>query len=214
MNEKEIIKGNLKDSKKIKKYFNIFCLIIFIFILFFTLNEANQLKERFCVTCNEHDYIFQCAKCQDSVFNIWFAFGDWIYSLIIIVIYVITMLFVKFIWDPIELTITNKRVYGKAAFGKRVDLPLDSISSIGVNNLFKSVSIATSSGRVTFNFLSNHKEVYDEISKLLIKRQDEKPQKKKEDNSDYIEELKKLKELLNDGIITQEEFDKKKKELL
>lgn len=38
--------------------------------------------------------------------------------------------------------------------------------------------------------------------------------KTKEDNSDKYEELKKLKELLDMDIITQEEFEKKKKELL
>ena len=31
-----------------------------------------------------------------------------------------------------ELIVTNKRVYGRAAFGKRVDLPVDSISAVSL----------------------------------------------------------------------------------
>lgn len=37
---------------------------------------------------------------------------------------------------------------------------------------------------------------------------------KKQTNSNYIEELKQLKELLDSGALTQEEFDSKKKEVL
>ena len=37
---------------------------------------------------------------------------------------------------------------------------------------------------------------------------------KEESKKDPIEEIKKYKELLDSGIINQEEFDKKKKELL
>ena len=40
------------------------------------------------------------------------------------------------------------------------------------------------------------------------------PQENNESNNDSYEELKKLKELLDMGIITQEEFDQKKKDLL
>ena len=41
-----------------------------------------------------------------------------------------------------------------------------------------------------------------------------KVEHKKEDNYDSMNELKKYKKLLDDGIITQEEFDAKKRQLL
>ena len=51
-----------------------------------------------------------------------------------------------------ELVITDKRVYGKAIFGKRVDLPLDKVSAVGTSFL-KGIDVGTSSGRIKFNLL-------------------------------------------------------------
>lgn len=36
-----------------------------------------------------------------------------------------------------EICVTDKRIYGKAAFGVRVDIPVDSVSSVGTMQLFK-----------------------------------------------------------------------------
>ena len=117
-----------------------------------------------------------------------------------------------------EINVTNKRVYGIARFGKRVDLPLDSISAVATGML-KGIAVATSSGKIHFTGISNNKEIHEVISKLLIERQGkEKPvtstdirQEKSQSNAD---ELKKFKDLLDSGVITQEEFDAKKKQLL
>lgn len=110
-----------------------------------------------------------------------------------------------------SLTVTNIRVYGKIP-GKRVDLPIDSISSVATSWM-KGICIGTSSGRINFKCVKNQEEVHSVISELLIKRNQEKT------NSDIQpktldEELKRLKVLFDDGIITQEEFDAKKKQLL
>ena len=115
-----------------------------------------------------------------------------------------------------ELTVTDKRVYGRAAFGKIVELPLDSISAVGTSFL-KGVDVGTSSGRISFKLIKNQKEVYSAMSDLLAERQ-YKPGKSAvvEDiiSSSKADELKKYKELLDSGVITQEEFDAKKKQLL
>lgn len=42
-------------------------------------------------------------------------------------------LLVLFMLAKVELAITNKRVYGRASFGCRVDLPLDSVTAIGTS---------------------------------------------------------------------------------
>lgn len=117
-----------------------------------------------------------------------------------------------------EITVTDKRVYGKASFGKRVDLPLDMISVVGVS-AFKGVHVATASGRITFYLCQNRDEVFGAISKLLVGRQEKATspiqttitQEVPPSNAD---ELKKFKELLDGGVISQEEFDAKKKQLL
>ena len=52
------------------------------------------------------------------------------------------------------LYVTDKRVYGKTVLGKRVDIPLDSISSISLTFvLLLGISIASNSGRVSFYFV-------------------------------------------------------------
>jgi len=124
---------------------------------------------------------------------------------------------VFFFWmSNCSLTVTNKRVYGQAAFGKRVDLPFDMISATSTGWLH-SLSVATSSGRISFWFLSNRNEVFAVISNLLIERQSKEKTVtsiKQEIPRSNADELKKFKTLLDEGIITKEEFDAKKKQLL
>jgi len=119
-------------------------------------------------------------------------------------------------WAKYELTITDKRVFGKVLFGIRVDLPLDSISSVGTSFLW-GVDFGTSSGRIHFKFMKNKSEIHTMINTLLIERQ--KTEKSIVNSnltvpSSSADELKKFKELLDNGTITQEEFDAKKKQLL
>ena len=112
-----------------------------------------------------------------------------------------------------QIYVTDKRIYGTAAFGKRVDLPLDSVSAVGAS-IFKGISVATSSGKISFLAMQNRDDIHSALSNLLIERQ-----AKTSAQADYItpsnaDELKKYKELLDSGVITQEEFDTKKKQLL
>ena len=114
-----------------------------------------------------------------------------------------------------EMVITDKRVYGRVAFGKRVDLPIDSISATSANDSWKGVAVGTSAGRISFIFLKNYIELHKTLNDLLIERQpahNTATVPSKSDNT--IDDLKKYKELLDSGIITQEEFDAKKKQLL
>ena len=116
-----------------------------------------------------------------------------------------------------QLVVTDKRISGKSAFGKQVDLPIDSVSSVSTVKLIKGLSISTASGKVSFWAISNRDAIYKVISDLIIARQNRAavpnivPQPI---NTDYTEELKKIKQLLDTGVITQEEFDAKKKQLL
>lgn len=132
----------------------------------------------------------------------------------------IPLIFLVYMWlRSYSLVITDKRIYGKAAFGKRVDLPLDSVSAVGTSAL-KGVAVGTSSGKIKFKLIKNQKEIHEVISKLLAERQRrEKTPVETTVNQTIVEtsnadELKKFKELLDMGAITQEEFDAKKKELL
>ncbi len=118
-----------------------------------------------------------------------------------------------------ELVVTDKRVYGKIALGKRVDLPLDSISAVALTITFlQGISISTSSSRISFYFVEKRKEFHKEISNLIIKRQSKTNLNantfKQETHQSNADEIKKYKDLFDNGIITQEEFEAKKKQLL
>jgi len=85
---------------------------------------------------------------------------------------------------------------------------------------FNSISVATSSGRISFWMLNNRNEAFDVISSVLIERQNKEKiitattTIKQEIPQSNADELKKYKELLDMNVITQEEFDAKKKQLL
>ncbi|MBR3553164.1 MAG: SHOCT domain-containing protein [Clostridia bacterium] len=130
---------------------------------------------------------------------------------------------VIFIWktSAYKMTVTDKRIYGKTSFGRRVDLPLDSISAVGVG-AFRSIAVATSSGKIKFGFIENRDEIHTVIGNLLVQRQN-RPQQTapvppapaaQPVSQSAADELKKYKDLLDSGVITQDEFDAKKKQLL
>ena len=62
--------------------------------------------------------------------------------------------------------------------------------------------------------IENNKDLALKIRNLIIQRQEETEFNREQPEDSYIEELQRLKALLDGGAITQEEFDVKKKELL
>lgn len=122
----------------------------------------------------------------------------------------VVLLIFKFYASKMQIVVTNKRVYGVARFGKRVDLPIDLISAVGTC-MFKGIIVSSSSGKIRFLLINNRDEIHKTISNLLITRQDKK---QVVNNTSTTDELMKYKELLDSGVITQEEFDAKKKQLL
>ncbi|MBE7044202.1 MAG: SHOCT domain-containing protein [Ruminococcaceae bacterium] len=130
----------------------------------------------------------------------------------------IVLVAILYLWlSNYQLTVTDKRVYGKAAFGKRVDLPFDSISAVGTSWL-KGIDVGTSSGRIRFKLVKNQDEIHSVMGNLLLERQQKESPKSNISTtpitSSNADELKKFKDLLDGGVITQEEFDEKKRQLL
>lgn len=138
----------------------------------------------------------------------------WIISACITAFFFVSFFFIS----KMQIVVTDKRVYGQAGFGKRVDLPIDSISAVASSAL-SGIAVATSSGKISFLGIENNDRIRAAIAQLLLERQKkekDKPQPiiKQEVPQSNADELKKYKELLDAGVITQEEFDAKKKQLL
>lgn len=130
----------------------------------------------------------------------------------------ITLLKINSFASKITLTVTDMRVYGVLRKKKRVDLPIDSVSSFSTVRK-NGIAIATPSGKIEFYFIQNRDEIADVLSSLIAKRQTEKSETKTKESDvkpvlSNVDEIRKYKNLLDEDIITQEDFDVKKKQLL
>lgn len=140
------------------------------------------------------------------------------YAIVLVTTFVPAWIYYIFM-SKMELTVTDKRVYGTVNWGKRVDLPVDKISAISSCGQ-GGVAITTPSGAIKFLMLKNRDEVYKALNTLLMNRQSQPTAPvaattiKQAVPLSNADELKKFKELLDQDIITQEEFNQKKKELL
>ena len=136
------------------------------------------------------------------------------YYLFFIGIVVFIILGFVYLTKARELTVTNYRVTGVTASGKRVDLPVSKISAVGTADFFERVTISTASGVITFHGVINRDAVLSVISDLLLKQQNETIAGKPTAAESVADEIKKMKELLDQGIISESEFENKKKQLL
>ena len=117
------------------------------------------------------------------------------------------------------LTVTETTIRGIAKPGKNIEIPVDKITSISESKKTSAVIVATASGKQSFHWLENYEQICKEIQNLIAEQKSKMNtpvqttimQEVPQSNAD---ELKKFKELLDSGVISQEEFDAKKKQLL
>lgn len=86
------------------------------------------------------------------------------------------------------------------------------VSTRGLEN----IAIATASGMIIFPHLENRDKVVEVLSGLIAERQKNQPVQTiaREAPQTSADEIVRYKELLDQGIITQEEFNAKKRQLL
>ena len=90
------------------------------------------------------------------------------------------------------------------------------VSAYSTRKFMSTVAVATSSGITKFPLIKNYVEIGEVLAKKINERQvntqaEAKPTASANNN---LDDLLKLKSLLDSGVITQEEFDAKKKQLL
>ena len=68
-----------------------------------------------------------------------------------------------------ELIVTNKRVVARTAFGYRLDLPLEKVTSVSTY-IFNGITCSTPSAKINFQFCKNKKEVFDTIISETLQR--------------------------------------------
>jgi len=234
MDEKILIKSQHYNVKKFVSILLVISALLTVGLLIYAAADNYGFYSR----CYKDDYVYWCEghddgdtfatydeirKIHPTLMSYINCCGglvssyDFTFSIIPILCGAFLAYLIYFLFSKYELTVTDKRVYGKATFGKRVDLPLDSISAVGTSFL-KGIDVGTSSGRIKFKLVKNQDEIHSVMSKLLLERQQKESSRTNisatPTTSSNADELKKFNELLESGVITQEEFDAKKKQLL
>ena len=238
MDEKILIKSEKYNLKKVFIIILLISALVSLSLLFWRYSSYAGSYDNYRETYLEHqeagyckmagydrgETCFMCRDAQKYSNKLSFGIGKMCeysftitYSICPVVI-TAAILALLYLWlHSYDLTVTDKRIYGKIAWGKRVDLPVDSISATATIPLLKGVSVSTSSGKISFLVIKNANEIYKVFSDLLIERQKETVKASSNiimQTTDEADKLKKYKDLLDSGVITQEEFDAKKKQLL
>lgn len=140
------------------------------FAIFYILSDSHRISARrnllslFGADSPEFFDIFDMDTFEFlfSSYNSDYVAVLWI---LILVAFVVGLLASYVIKDS-KIVLTNKRIYGNAIFGKRVDIPFNTISGVSSNSM--GVTVLTPSGKVTFVGITNGKEIHTAISEALI----------------------------------------------
>lgn len=125
----------------------------------------------------------------------------------------------------VQLYVTDQRILLHEIKGitsnDETSILLQSISSINISNklVYSTIEIVSTGNKAIIEDVPAHIaiEIKNAIENLKkdFKKADSAPAAKQEkDMYDVADEIRELKDLLNDGILTQDEFDAKKKQLL
>lgn len=211
MEENIIIKSQQYNAKKLFR--SIVLIVLTISVAFLLVGSCVIFFDAYD---NHNDggcsSAFECALselCEDLAYN-----G---LPLLCVNVGIDLLCLIIYLWlHSYEMVATDKRIYGRVAWGRRVDLPVDSITATSTLRALKGVSVSTASGKIKFLLIKNADEMYKKINNILIERQNEKPTDSisAENKVESFDDLIKLKQLLDMGVITQEEFDAKKKQML
>ena len=145
----------------------------------------------------------------DTKFFVWFVLGC------LCLVAGITIGIMYLVNRSCELQITENNVKGKTLLGKEVVLPLYMVSAYTTRKFLSMIAIATASGVTKFTLIGNYKEIGRVLSEQINARQkNTEMDNKNESPNASMDDLLKLKSLLDAGVITQEEFDAKKKQIL
>lgn len=123
-----------------------------------------------------------------------------------------------------QLYVTDQRILLHEIKGivsnDETSIPLSSISSINISNklVYSTIQIVSTGNKAIIDDVPAHiaLEIKSGIENLktMNKTASAPSAKKEKDMYDVADEIRELKELLEDELITQEEFDAKKKQLL
>lgn len=216
-NENIIIKGTPEKNKiaRILLLSGIAVAIISFIVAWYCFKRVGIPEYRWRLYCQYYDYHF-----FTFFFEQFFSSCFYGYMLTVGIITIIAGVLIKVNTEKCEITVTDKRIFGKTAQNKEVDIPLNQITGLH-SCLFDGISIASIGNICNFHCMENHEDVTKAISYILANPQCMNVSSTRRDKTsttnsltEKSEQLKYFKSLFDNGIITQEEFNAKKKEIL
>lgn len=237
MEEKVLIKSY--SSKRTKRFFIGFIIGLFAMSLIFLILGIELGKYYWAWFNRDYAYSgqYRCEFCRESGYedeiishilsnhrNEIGVFDYVSYGLVFFILHWVFFLgggiayLIYFSLSRCNIVVTDKNITGKTFGGKKVVLPIHMISAYSISKFFSVIAVTTASGLIKFHCIGNYKEIADVLQQLLNERQERTETQEnaisKQSSSKNLDDLMKLKNLLDNDIITQEEFNAKKKELL
>ncbi len=178
-------------------------------------NHTHSLE--YCLHYNAYGgYYVDCivTRYSSALSYAWHIYGDAVCAEMCITTGAIFLvsLFLQSWLDRSRITVTDKCIYGAGAFGRRFTLPLDSVTLVEHGKC--SVKVMTASKKFTCGRIKNADEICEKITSLLAQREEKAKTSENITVTDETDILKKYKELLDTGVISEEDFEAKKKQLL
>lgn len=165
-------------------------------------------------------------RCPDMGYVAALSDGEW-FPLVLFCLGCVTLLVAGVVWliywilSKCELVITESSVKGKTLLGKEVTLPLYMITAYSTQKFMSTIIVSTASGFTRFAMIQNYEMMGRVLSQKISERQAATPVQVASvatapaaSNNSSMNDLVTLKSYLDQGIITQEEFDAKKKQIL
>lgn len=230
------MENNMKAQIKFKpKSAMIIPIAIYIVVIsIFIFAGIRESYNRYANVTNKYWYGIQyaCTSAYDSSYSL-YTFS-WLLFLLWILLYIIPIIVVLLDYRRsklCELTVTEREVSGAYTtvipiFKKTLKMPMEKIDNIVVmNGLLEKLSygkrivISSTAGKISFPYVWNADEIVEKVLASMGRKSIQEPsisalREEQNSASGVIGKIKELSELKNAGIITEEEFDLMKKELL
>ncbi len=227
--EMQIIRGDFYSLKIIPLLAVLFCVILFVFG-YFDILENKAFLDTINSSLEKYPNSSSLIESRNLIYSEAFKYVIYV-GLPILCIAVI----VYYCFGKSEIIVTERCIYGKGLFGLQADILWSEIVAVSTSSLLGGVYIHTNGNKtVRFMALRNRTNMYNYINKIHRERQEvnlnpgyetkhqetapvtrnETEQQNRTAAKDDFDKLRQYKKLLDDGIITEEEFNAKKKQIL
>ncbi len=198
-------------------------IIVSIFVGIYTWDNGSVYESGYTVIDYRvvHGYTRYYWQTYDSFISFFigeFLFEAYSYIFLVGIVGVIVGLIIELITEKCEITVTTDGVEGKLSRGRPIEIPLNQITGIH-KCAFWGVSVTAIAGTSKFYLIKNRDEILSTLAQMMASTNPASAQgaenaAPQNNGSTDADSLKDLKDLLDSGVITQEEFDEKKKQIL